>query len=256
MKALLCAMLIAGMSVISIATAQDTDVLVDRVLRRDIARTSDLFFREADQELTRFTFNTGLSYANGYGSDSSLEIPFGLDYAITENDVISATSGLVRADDGTDRAHGFQDLTLSYLHVQPTEGRLYGIFSAAVIIPAGGDVGSTTATQVVSGVLGYRIADDWQLRGGVALVHVDELPSGIDDIGTSYSASLLKGFKDSKLTATVRRKLREGLTGTTSGELKYDFKLTRDREGSLLVGHVFTDGRSSNFAELSLAFPW
>jgi hypothetical protein len=241
--------------------AQDRDSnssLVDRVLRHDTPEGPRI--RAAAVEQPNWEFDFGVAYSNLQGPGSSWEIPLALAYSINDENTLSVSTGALWNNDGTSTHSGADDWTVRYQFVRKFDSDVSASLVAAVIVPAGGNVGSTTATQLLQGGISYPLASSrWVLGGSIALVHVDELPHELESTGRIYAVNAkYKVDADRTVLLKIKRKERDGAAGSTIGELVYDFTFSKAMPlaGELVIDHGFTEGSRDSSIELDAAYTW
>lgn len=231
------------------------DATLNRLLRRDIIvpRASlGIAFTEVEASFQpSWEFDSGLSYTDLDGPGRAWEVPLTLAYQFTPLDSLKLTTGFIRDSDGTKQSSGADDFGIRYTHKFDLDGSAWSSSVAlSVVAPSGGSVGSTTARQSVQAALGYNLSDDWSLKGVAAIIHINNTPTGIDNVGERYA--LIAGWKSASLT--MYRDERSGKPGITTAEFEYDFNFSKILSGALVVDSGLTNQHRDNSLEFDLAF--
>jgi hypothetical protein len=255
MKRLLTFVLLMHLSLAQGQISSGIDAQIDRALRRDlpnIRHTRALLAAETPWEL-----DFGASYSDSDGPGSAWEVPLTLSYTFGSNFAFVST-GAIWNDDGSSSSQGADDFTIGMQHtIKLEQGVRIGIL-AAVVVPSGGEVGSTTAVQLGQFSATIPVEQSWSLGGSLALVHVNSVPASVNNTGEIYSLNLAHEIESGRVILKLKRKERGGTTGTTIGEFVYDFSVphTSDWTGELIVGHGFTPEHKDNLIDFEFQIPF
>jgi hypothetical protein len=257
MKRLAIAMLVAVSAFARADASSTNEQLLNRLLRQGTVKITPSFGALAEGVEQPFEFDFGLLYANPDGSGDSWEVPLALSYQFNKADSLAFSSGYLRNDDGTHSHAGSDNFTLLYQHLFTISETTGARLSAGAIVPSGGAVGSSTATQFVQGSLGYQFVSSWTLGGSASLIHVDSVPSGIGNTGERYAASLGHDVTETiGYTAKLFHDERSGIPGTTTAEFEYDFPLSGPFSGALIADYGLTSEHHDAALELDIACRW
>lgn len=168
-----------------------------------------------------------------------------------------------RLETGSSTINGYGDLALTVARRVIKKGPHAVVLAAAVSVPGGSQLSSTSASQLALAAYAHHFTDSTWLQAVASATHVDGAQEGTRSIGQGGKLYLEHDYsKDRDIWLAVSRKYRRGAGGASSAAIGYDFPIVATRVGfakslggTLQAGCTVSAGSRCATVEFDLVMP-
>jgi hypothetical protein len=235
------------------AWSADQSALLERLARQTQREAKSVRLLGADVHTSPFDFTLGLAVARDRGDETARTtyLPMSMQYALDPDKRTTVglrTDGYTRTSaPSTGSASGWADVELSATRVLASAW--LGKFT--VVIPTGGFVGSTSATQGLKLKFVPELAAPWSLAASAKGIHAGGQPAGRSPYLYVFYAELGRDLGDGRsLTASATQLRHRGDKTTTDLALEADVPFAERWIGSLSLTRGITPGATHTALEL------